>query len=154
MRKTLSLLIMSSLLAGSVAALPADAAKKKKKPKKRSVTATYDSPAIGAREATGICTGSNGCVSFVPATTERSVVLDIKDALGTPVSITVGQDSDTSNATVEVVARTCGGKTEPIAIEPGYTVQVWLWVAPGVTPPCPGVGSTGTVKATFSTAGA
>ena len=153
MRRTLSLLITSALLAGMVAALPADAAKKKK-PKKRSVTATYDSPAIGAREATGLCSGSNGCVTFVPDPKERSVVLDIKDMLGTPVAITVGQDSDTSNATVEVVARTCGGKTEPIAIEPGFTVQVWLWVAPGVTPPCAGVGSTGSVKATFSTASA
>jgi hypothetical protein len=153
MRRSLSILVTGALIAGSVAALPADAAKKKK-PKKRSVTATYDSPAIGAREATGICSGANGCATFIPGPKERSVVLDIKDALGTPVSITVGQDTDPSTATVEVVARTCGGKTEAIPIQPSTTVTVWLWVAPGVNPPCPGVASSGSVKATFSTASA
>ena len=156
MRKLIVLLAVAALAAASVAGSPADAKKKKKKKKVviRTAEAAYDSPAIGAREVTGVCSGSNGCATFPVGANERSLVLEVTDQLGQPVALTVGQDTDTSNATTEVVAKTCGGKTEPIAIEPGVEVMVWMWVAPGVTPPCPGVATTGTVKATFSTAAA
>lgn len=133
---------------------PAVAAKKKKPPAprrvERKVEATYASPAIGAREATGLCPELSNCPRFVPTLEERYLILEVNDDLGMPVSITVGQDTDASNQTVEIAARTCGPITEEIPIEPGVEVIVWLWVAPGANPPCPGSASSGTVTATFA----
>lgn len=151
MRRSLMTILVLVLLVGSLGSVEAAKKKKKKGPVARTAVATYDSPAIGAREATGVCSGANGCVAFPVGAEETSIVLEVADTLGQPVAITVGQESDPSNSTTEVVARTCAGKTEPIPIAPGIEVNVWLWVAPGLTPPCPGAASTGTVTATIST---
>lgn len=147
--------ICVAAIACAAVGVPAAAAQKKKKPAaprrvERKVEATYTSPALGAREATGVCPELSNCPRFIPTAKERYLTLEVADDLGQPVSITVGQDSDPSTPTIEVVARTCGPVTEEILIEPGLEVIVWLWVAPGVNPPCPGSASSGTVTATFA----
>ena len=134
-----------AIVAGSLAA-PSAAGRK---PKARKATAVYDSPAIGGGDATGVCSGSNGCVSFGVGPKETTLTLTIEDAAGLPVSATVGQDTDPSNATTEVVGRFCGTTEEPMTIEPGIAVTVWLWLLPGANPACPGAATSGTVTATF-----
>ena len=139
--------LMAALVVTGLLAAPSVAGNRKPKPRK--ATASYDSPAIGGGDATGICSGSNGCVSFGVSGKERTIHLLIEDAAGLPVSATVGQDTDPSNATTEVVGRFCGETTEPLAIEPGITVTVWLWLLPGANPACPGAATNGTVTATL-----
>ena len=119
-----------------------------KKPKPRKVTATYDSPAIGGGDTTGLCSGANGCVQIGIGPKEKLLSLSIEDSSGLPVSATVGQDTDPSNATTEVVGRFCGVTEKPFVIEPGVPVTVWLWVLPGLNPPCAGAATSGTVTAT------
>jgi hypothetical protein len=141
--------VLAALVAVSLVAAPSEAGKRKPKPKMRKATAAYDSPAIGGGDATGVCSGANGCVSFGVGPKETTIDLVVEDAAGLPVSATVGQDSDPSNATTEVVGRFCGETEEPLVIQPGITVTVWLWLLPGLNPACPGAATSGTVTATF-----
>lgn len=140
-------LLLAALLATTVLATSSVAGKGKSKGRK--ATATYDSPAIGGGDATGVCSGSNGCVEFGVAAKETTIDLVIEDAAGLPVSATVGQDTDPSTPTIEVVGRFCGETEEPLQIEPGIPVTVWLWLLPGANPACPGVATSGSVTATL-----
>lgn len=146
MRKLFVASLLAGLIVGSVVA-PSDA---KKKRRERNAEATYTSPAVGSASATGTCPGDNGCARFPVGSKERYLQLEIADDSGMPVSATIGQDTDPSNATVEVVGRICGETEEPLAIEPGVEVVVWVWVLPSASPPCPGMATAGTVKAIFS----
>jgi len=145
MRK-LIVVLLSAALATSALAAPGAAGKKKA----RKATATYDSPAIGSGDATGICSGANGCVEFPIGAKERAISLVIEDSSGLPVYATVGQDTDPSNNFTETIGRFCGATEEPFPVEPGIPVTIWLLALPGASPPCPGGATSGTVKATIS----
>ena len=137
--------LLITILAVSLAALPASAGKRKA----RKATATYDSPAIGSADATGVCSGSNGCVTFGIGPKETSIDMVVEDSTGLPVAVTVGQDQNPDDSFTDVVGRFCGSTEEPLAIEPGIPVTVWLWVLPSATTACPGAATTGTVTATL-----
>jgi hypothetical protein len=146
--KRMAVAVVAISVAGTMG-VGAEAAKKPKKVK-RKATATYDTPAVGSGDATGVCSGANGCATFGIGAGERFLHLEIEDSAGLPVYATVGQDTDPSNNFTEVVGRICGSTQEPLPIEPGIEVLVWVWVAPGAQPPCAGTATTGTVTATIS----
>jgi len=76
----------------------------------------------------------------------------IEDDLGQPVPASVIQDTNGDGSflvTDDLTVGICGATDEPVEIEPGKAVSVWVWRA-GVNPPCPGTASSGTATATFS----
>jgi len=139
-----------ALAAAAFGAPMADAAKKGKKKKTRTMESVYDSPAIGSGDATGVCSGSNGCATFAIGPTERFISFKIEDQLGLPVYATVGQDQNPDDQFTDVVGKFCGETEEPFAIQPGAEVIVWVWALPGANPACPGAATTGTVTAKIS----
>lgn len=147
MKRHLLILLVLALLGGALAG-PADAAKKKKKkPKPRTISATYDSPAVGVGGVGGACLGTNGCVEFGTAQNEAFVSVESADSSGQPVFLRVGQDDASGN--FSGIASYCGESTEPIPISPGLPVQVFIYPV-GISPPCPGPATTGSVTATFT----
>jgi len=142
--------IAVALTAAAFGAPVADAKKRKKKKKVRTATAVYDSPSLGSGDATGVCFGANGCAMFAIGPTERFISLKIEDTTGLPAYATVGQDLDPSDQFTDVIGRFCGETEEPMAIEPGIEVVVWIWALPGAQPPCPGAATTGQVTAKIS----
>ena len=148
MRKSLTVLLAASLVTGALLAPSADAAKKKKKPKKvsRTVTQTYQAPAIG--NGAGVCLKpTNSCAETPTATADKYVIIEITDAAGLPVNAGFGQEID-GELGVENYQAFCGKTPKPVKIEPGYPITVFPWAAPGAA--CPGVATTGTVKLTLS----
>lgn len=88
--------------------------------------------------------GNLGCVSFPVKPTEKFLELEIADASGLPAPAWVSQE-DFSLLSEPV----CGKTDAPIKITPGVAVEVWLFPY-SLVPLCPGVSTTGTVKATLS----
>ena len=119
-----------------------------KKPKRvtRTAESLYDAPAIGS--GAGICpNATNSCARFPTGVGEKFLTLEITDSTGLPVYATVGQDLDGDTFTDQSTI-VCGKTTDPIAIEPGIEVVVFPWAVGRTT--CPGVATSGKVKATFS----
>lgn len=150
MRKTLTVAITGALLLGAFVAPSAEAKKKKPKRVERTAEAPYDSPAVGVGGLTGVCSGSNGCAEFAVASNEKFLDIALEDQTGTPGFFRVRQDTngDGEFTADDAAYQVCGATEEPIAIEPGLGIQVFIY-AQGV-PPCPGVSTSGVVKATFS----
>lgn len=150
MKKPLAVLLLLGLLAGALAAGPADAAKKKKKKPKRVervVEVVYQAPAIGS--GAGVCLRpTNSCGDIPIGLKEKFVKIEITDATGLPVFFGVGQDTDPDAVGTETSHGEFCGSTgdDPIEVLPGYTLIVFPW-AVGT---CPGVATTGTVTATLS----
>lgn len=153
MRKSITAVLTAGLVLGAVA-VPAAQAGKKKAPKRteRVAEASYQGPAIGAA-GRGICSpGTLGCFPFGASATEKYVSIEIADTVPSGVFASVTQDLDGDNfadTTVDI----CGTTPEPVQIEPGIEVTVFLWEGPGVTTagnPCPGGATQGTITATFS----
>ena len=147
MRRTVTLIVMAALVAGAFAAAPAEAKKKKKK-KTRTVSATYDSPALGVGGVAGLCVAPNGCVPFPAGPGEKFVSVTVEDASGTPSYGRVTQDLD-GDGQADEATPFCGKTEQPVAIQPGVEINVFVY-AVGAQPPCAGVGTSGTIKATFS----
>ena len=148
MRKSLTVLLAAALVTGALLAPSADAAKKKKKPKKKSrtVSQTYQAPALGA--GAGICLKpTNSCAETATSTNDKYVMIEIVDTTGLPISGGFGQEMD-GELGVENYQAFCGKTPKPVKIEPGYPITVFPWVAPNAG--CAGVATTGTVKLTFS----
>lgn len=153
MKKTIAVALSLGLLGAALVA-PAEAAKKKKKPKKveRVAEITYDAPAFGTPSTTGVCfRPTNSCGDIATGATEKFVKMEIDDATGTAVAFTLGQDTDPDALGTEtkhgVFCGTTGDKA--IKIEPGYALIVFPWVFGDVV--CPGaVATTGTITATLS----
>ena len=137
-------LLAASLAVGAFAG-PGSAGRRKV----RKARAVYESPAIGAGDATGTCVGANGCVTFGVGPKETSLSLEIEDSLGLPVYATVGQDLNPDDQFYDVLGKICGKTEKPFVIEPGIPINIWLWPLPGLNPPCAGAASSGTVTATF-----
>lgn len=153
MKKIIVMALVLGLVAG-MAVSPATAKKKKKKKKpvkvEREAFGTYDSPAIGHPSAVAFCSGSTGCAQIALEPKERWVKLEIEDATGLPVYALAGQDTDGDNF-ADVSFTFCGSTgDEPIEVEPGYEINIFISAGPGAPPACAGVGTSGRVAAVLS----
>jgi hypothetical protein len=125
------------------------------KTKARTVKGTYATPAVGvAGNGGGGCSqnAGQGCVQLTTRKSDHYVSISITDASGRPVFASVSQDKATGNGphmTVPV-GDICGKTTQPLSIQGGYPVDVFLWEGPGANPPCAGVATQGTVTAKFT----
>lgn len=147
MRKIITVALSAALVVGAFGAPAAEAGKKKAKPRKAS--AMYEGPAIGIAGA-GICSPDTlGCFGFGTAANEKFVEVEIVDDLGTPVFASVTQDLDGDNM-ADTSVDICGKSTEPIPIDGGYEVTVFLWEGPSASPPCASVVSSGEINVTFN----
>ncbi len=152
MRRTLTVLLIFGLVAGALVA-PAEAAKKKKKPKRieRTVEGTYDSPNL---VVLGSCpqSGGVGCVGFVTTPKDAFVAAEVTDQHGQPVFTEIWIDSDGDGSDDEMIASFCGATDEAIAIPAGAEVHFWVgWAAnPDLAGCVPAIATSGSVKATFS----
>lgn len=145
MRKLVVVALVTGLLVGSAAS--ADA-RKKKAPKKttRVAEADYIAPARLYWAPTG---DNIGGATFATAATESYVTVDIADDTGMDVSAAVGQDPE-GDGTVATTAF-CTSTEEPIAIEPGLEITVFVFVGPCTDPAlAPAFATQGTITATFS----
>lgn len=145
MRKLLVIAVVAGLLVASVAS--ANAAKKKA-PKKttRVAEASYVAPAYFYWAPTG---DNVGGVKFPTGAGESYVSIEISDSAGMDVSASVGQDPEGDN-TVSTTPF-CTSTEEPVPIEPGLEVTVFVYVGPCTSPsPAPAFATQGTVTATFS----
>ena len=150
MRTTIVLGLVATLAFGA-AGVPAGAAKRPK-PKKRSIELKYTESALGAAGA-GVCLQGSSCLFYgPPAAGEKLFEVVIEDDLGRPVPASVIQDTNGDGSflvTDDLTVGICGATEDPVEIEPGKPVSVWVWRA-GVNPPCPGTATSGTATATFS----
>lgn len=149
MRKTV---VLGLVLALGCTAGGSPAGAKRAKPKKRTFELKYAEPAAGAAGA-GVCLQGSSCLFFgPPAPGETHFAVEIEDDLGQPVPASVIQDTNGDGSflvTDDLTVGICGATDEPVEIEPGKDVSVWVWRA-GANPPCPGTATAGTATATFS----
>ncbi len=152
MRKTITVLLAASFAVGAFSAPMADAAKRKKQVI-RKATAVYDSPMIGHPDAAGGCIGANGCAVFAVGAKEKFAAFNVKDSAGLPVYVEGGQDLDGDQFS-DTSFTFCGTTPKPIAIEPGYEINLFISAGPGgaaAGTPCAGAGTSGMVDGLFST---
>ena len=145
MRKLLIAAVVSGLIAGSVATAEAG---KKKAPKKttRVAEASYVAPARFYYAPTG---DNIGGATFPTGAGETYVSITIEDDLGQDVSAAVGQDPEGDN-TVSTTSF-CTSTDEPVAIDPGLEVTVFVYAGPCTDPAlAPAFATQGTIVATFS----
>jgi hypothetical protein len=156
MKPRISLVIaIATIVVFAALGSPVAVAKKPKKsaPKERTVEMPYTDPAVGTA-GFGVCLQGTSCVFIDPLATEHYVSIEITDDLGLPVYASIIQDTSGDGSYFALDDQTthiCGKTDKPIEIEP-QTVTVWVWRTPGASPACPGTASSGTVKATFSSA--
>lgn len=151
MKKTIAVALSLGLLVGALVA-PAEAGKKKRKPKKvtRTAEGTYDNPAIGIPGVVGT-SSAGGAVEFPLGPKEKFLSLEITDSSGQPVTATLSQDSDPSTPSWEIFATICGATDEPLEVLPAVAVRVSVYTTPGPEQPtCTGPATSGTIAATFS----
>ena len=149
MPKSIGVGLAVTLCVGALA-LPAEA--RKPKAQKRVIELPYAEAAVGAAGA-GVCFQGSSCLFYgAPAAGEKHFAVEIEDDLGQPVPASVIQDTNGDGnflVTDDLTVGICGATDEPVELEPGKAVSVWVWRA-GVNPPCPGTASSGTATATFS----
>ncbi|MBA2725950.1 MAG: hypothetical protein H0U53_08175 [Actinobacteria bacterium] len=150
MRRLVAVVGLVALAAGSFGA-PAGAAKRKAKP--RVIEFPYTAPAYGTA-GFGLCFQGESCLFYgPPAAKERSFSVEIEDELGREVYASVIQDTNGDGSYLrndDLTVDFCGKTEKPVEIEPNKDVSVWVWQGPGVTSPCAGTASSGTVTGTFS----
>jgi hypothetical protein len=144
MKKILVVGLAASLVFGSLTSAEAG---KKKKPKKvqRVEEQAYIAPAYFYWAPSG---DNIGGVKFTTGPTDNFVSIEIEDSTGMDVSASVGQDPE-GDGTV-ATTRFCTKTEEPLPIEPGLEVTVFVFVGPCTQPPGPAVATQGTVIGTFS----
>lgn len=149
MKRLIAVGLVMGLMFGMVAS--AEAGKKKKAPKKttREAESVYDTPAIGHPDVIVGCSGSTGCASFAIGPTERFIMLEITDSAGLPVYGSASQDLDGDNFG-DVGFNFCGKTEEPMPVEPGFELNIFISAAGGTSPPCAGAATSGVVKALIS----
>lgn len=147
MKKTLSALVILTLIAGAMTA-PATAKKKKKKNKviTRSVEIRYENPNFGLGGVGGLCVG---CPSMPTGPGEIFVMIEIVDDVSPSGYVEFAYDADGDGINdLGSGPNVCGSTPEPVPIEPSQT-YVGFPQAAGIN--CPGSSSiSGTIKATFS----
>jgi hypothetical protein len=162
MRKALAVALAVGLLAGAYA-VPAEAAKKKKKPVKveRVVEFEYTCPCgvkvlgNGPAFQLGSTTGGDpnvggGVVTFDP-TTEKFLKIESEDALGMPLAIRIAMDTDPNDTSVNnTVADVCGTTDEPLEL-PDVEAEFRVFVTSGTCADgTPQVASEGMITFTLS----
>jgi hypothetical protein len=150
MRRTIVTALVISLIAGVLLA-PAEARRKRRIVQR--VKAEYQTPALGHVDGPAACLGGTdvaGCVTLIPRAGMKYLKLRIKDESGTSTYAALSQDLDGDDVGDTDYPNVCGKTTKAIKIRPGYEVTVFINGGPGADPPCPGVGTSGTVQATFS----
>jgi hypothetical protein len=140
MRRSIVLMLILGLIFGAM--LPAQAGKKKT----RKATAEYFAPAYFSYSPDG--EHNIGGVNFPSGSGERFVSIEIADNAGMDVSAAVGQDPE-GDGTVTATSF-CTSTPEPVPIEPGLEVTVFVFVGPCTAPLAPAFATQGTVTATFS----
>lgn len=150
MRKTITILLTASLAVGAFSAPMADAKKKKKKKVIRKASASYNTPAIGHPDVAVACNGANGCATFAVGGKERFAAFNVTDEAGQAVYVNGGQDLD-GDGFADTSFSFCGKTDKPVAIEPGYELNLFISALPGgPDAPCAGVATSGTVDGLFS----
>ncbi|MGH2818346.1 MAG: hypothetical protein ACRDJS_07810 [Actinomycetota bacterium] len=150
MRRTVLVALVISLIAGPLLA-PAEARRRRRIVQR--AHAVYQTPALGHSDALVGClliADGLGCVNFIPRAGMKFLKLQIKDQSGTSTYAAVSQDLDGDGIGDVDHPNVCGKTAKPIKIRPGYAVTVFINGGPGSDPPCPGIGTSGTVHATFS----
>lgn len=145
MRKLLVAAVVVGLVGGAVATAEAG---KKKAPKRvtREAEAAYIAPARLYWAPTG---DNIGGARFPTGANESYVSVTIEDTAGMDVSAAVGQDPE-GDATV-TTTDFCTTTAEPVPIEPGLEVTVFVYAGPCTAPqPAPAFATQGTIIATFS----
>lgn len=148
MRRVISIAIAAALVLGAFTATAAEA-KKRRKRVVRKAEATYDTPAIGVGGVAGLCSGANGCAALPVAANERFISVVVEDSSGTSVYARVTQDTN-GDGQADSATPFCGTSGGKIPIEPGIAVNVFVYAAGVLPAPCPGVATSGVVKATFT----
>jgi hypothetical protein len=157
MRRLLTTVLMGSLILGAILAPGAGATKKVVK---RGAKHTYQVPAIGQADVGGFCPDDaavESCARFPTKRRERFVKVKITDASGTPVTGTLSHPDSNDDGFVESLGYFCG-KSKKVAIQGGQELIVFPYMVGssgalerlGGPEQCPGVATTGTIKATFS----
>lgn len=153
MKRIAVFLMIFCLIVGTVAVAEA-AKKKKKKPKRveRTVEGSYDAPPL---VIAGTCaqSGAIGCVAIATGPGETFIkAANVTDAHGQPVVVSVSANTDGEIGDDVSFGAFCGELTEPIQIEAGVELHLWVGVVEeAVTQACaPGVATTGTVSVTLS----
>jgi hypothetical protein len=150
MKRSIVLFLVLGMIFGSIAS--AEAAKKKK-PKKvsRTVEGSYDAPAL---IVAGTCsqTGAVGCVAIQTTLAEKFLTASVTDQHGQAVYVSVQADTDGNNQDDVVYGSFCGETTEPIAVDPGAALHLWVGVTPdpAMAGCAPAAATSGTVSATLS----
>lgn len=151
MKKILVLVLALGLVFGSITT--AEAGKKKRKPKKvtREVQGGYDAPSL---VAVGTCsqTGAIGCVAIVTGPKEKYLTATINDTHGLPAYVSIGADTDGDNSDDTSYGSFCGTTEEPIKIDPGTELHLWVGFQadPGFAGCVPGIATMGTIDVTLS----
>ena len=146
MKRILVLMMISSLVLGAVTT--AEAGKKKKKPKPRTIELRYENPAVGSPGVGGVC---SGCPEIVVGSNEYFVSVVIEDDFSPAPAMRFSWDTD-GDGRNDTGFTVCGAETaEPVAIPPGITMNAFPYILPG--PACPtGFAVAGTIKLTFTSA--
>jgi hypothetical protein len=152
MKRTILVGIVIGMLAAMLVAPEAGAAKKKKAPKPRVYEGVYTCPcgaqAAGNGPAFRLGTGEGGFQVTV-LTKERYISLELTDDSGLPVFFSINQDIDGDGTLYEHENGTaCGATTEPVELEPGAAITVF--VQSGTCDAGPGLATGGTFTATLS----
>ncbi|MGH2749098.1 MAG: hypothetical protein ACRDKB_14415 [Actinomycetota bacterium] len=145
MRRTLAVALILGLVAGAMVA-PAEAGKKKKKKNKK-----IERTAEGEYTAFLLFTDGAGLGGYAFPTSgqETFVQIAIEDLSGQSVWFFVGQDTDGDNQVEGEFY--CGTELpEPLPIEGGVPVTVFVELGTCVLPPGVGMGTMGTITATFT----
>ena len=128
MKKSMVVIVVLGLLAAFMVAPEASAAKKKAKP--RVFEGTYTCPCginvAGQGPAWRLGSGEGGFQ--VPVlSNEKSISVELTDDSGTPVYFEITQDVDGDGTLYEHAAGSgCGKTEEPVALEPGAPVVVFV----------------------------
>lgn len=139
---------LAAALAATALLVPAEAAKKKPKP--RTAEGTYDNPALGVPGVVG-SGAAGGSFEFATMATENFITVTIDDDGGGTPTFTMSQNSDPSDDSYEIMGTWCGETEEPVQIEPGLAVRVSIYSTPGPEQPsCVSPASSGTISATFT----
>jgi hypothetical protein len=145
MKKAIVVAVTAALVAGAFVG-PADAGKKKK-PKKvtREVAFDYVCPCVGAFQL-GSATGTNVGGGPMPVGLESYLTAVAVDTAGQPVPVSIQQDLDGDGGN-NPVGEFCGETTEPMQINPGLEIRVFVGLP---SPDCPGPAAGGTINFTLS----
>jgi hypothetical protein len=148
MKKTITLLLVLGLIAGSLAA-PAAAKKKKKKPVRveRVAEARYEFPSgIGSGSVGGAC---SGCPSLPAASGETWVKIEITDDLTPKAGVEFSPGDIDGDGFQDSGVYVCGSTDGWIEIPEGSQMVSFPWILPGTD--CPdGSATSGTIKITYS----